>query len=128
VIDAVLVYRFSMLQKFISSAAWLILAFIAYSTLSPIGLRPTITDPNIERFVAYAILGFLLGTAYPRRFLRVALAVIGTAMLLEVLQVFAVGRHGELRDFLFKGIGGLAGVMASEFTSRLTRGRGFDLQ
>ena len=56
-----------MSRKFIIVAAWTVFAGIAFVTLSSTGLRPRIADPNLERFAAFAMLGLLLGMAYPGR-------------------------------------------------------------
>lgn len=56
-----------MSRKFITVAAWVVFAGIAFVTLSPIGLRPHIAAPNLERFAAFAMLGLLFGMAYPGR-------------------------------------------------------------
>jgi hypothetical protein len=48
-------------------AAWAVFAGIAFVTLSSSGLRPNIANPNLEQFGAFALLGVLLGLAYPRR-------------------------------------------------------------
>ena len=47
--------------------AWLLLAAIAFATLSPIGLRPDSGfSPNYERFAAFAAVGMMFVLAYPR--------------------------------------------------------------
>jgi hypothetical protein len=57
-----------MLHRLLATAAWTAFALIVFSTISPLSMRPVATaDPNIERFAAFALLGFLFGLAYPRR-------------------------------------------------------------
>lgn len=111
------VYQPGMLQKAFFMAAWIAVAVIVCATLSPIALRPEIAAPNLERFGAYAILGFLFGMAYPRKIALVLEIVIGAAVLLEVLQLFTSDRHGTLLDVLFKTAGDLTGVIASVVAS-----------
>ena len=110
-------------DRLFTIAAWLSLAFIAYATLSPIGLRPEVTNPNIERFGAYAIAGFLFVMAYPCRTVLVLAIVIGTAIVLEALQLLTPGRHGEFANLIVKESGGLAGVMSAAFISYLLRSK-----
>ena len=51
------------------AAAWLSISAIVAVTILPIGLRPaTGFSPNIERFLAMAIVGGLFVLAYPTRF------------------------------------------------------------
>jgi uncharacterized membrane protein len=56
-----------MARKLVQLFAWITLGYIAFATLSPIGLRPVVTyNPAYERIAAYAILGVLFG-AWPSR-------------------------------------------------------------
>jgi hypothetical protein len=49
-----------MFQKLISVAAWILLAFIAYVTISPIQNRPTLpTSTSFEHLAAFAVVGAL---------------------------------------------------------------------
>jgi hypothetical protein len=110
-----------MLHKVIAATAWIMLAFIAFATLSPLALRPEIADPNLERFGAYALAGSLMALAYPRHLIRVALFVVGAAIVLEVLQLVTPDRHGQLANAVVKAVGGLAGVAAACIVLYLTR-------
>jgi hypothetical protein len=94
-------------------SAWFCLAVIAVITLSPIGLRPeTGLSPQIERFVAFAVVGALFAAAYPRYILFAAIIVLGAAVMLELLQLLAPSRHGRLFDAGVKVGGGLVGLCA----------------
>lgn len=99
-----------MLHKFIVVIAWSMLLFIAYATLSPIGLRPHLGNVSLERFGAFAAVGLLFGLAYPRHVWLVLMTVLGSAVTLELLQRITPDRHGMLPDAEVKFIGGLAGV------------------
>jgi len=58
-------YDVRMFHKFIAIAAWALLAFIAFATISPI--RPTLPiSSSFERLAAFAVLGALFCLAYPR--------------------------------------------------------------
>jgi hypothetical protein len=49
-----------MIHKLIAVAAWTLLAFIAYATISPIQARPTLfASPSFERLAAFTVLGAL---------------------------------------------------------------------
>jgi VanZ family protein len=108
-----------MSRKFIIVAAWIVFAGIAFVTLSPIGLRPKIADPDLERFAAFAVLGLLLGMAYPGRRAAFALIIVIAAVLLEALQLFIPDRDGEFLDMLIKAAGVLAGMGVAIILSRL---------
>jgi VanZ family protein len=102
-----------MIQKCSALAAWLLLLFIAYATLSPIQARPTIsTSPDFEHLAAFAILGMLFYLAYPRRVALVCLIVLGSAVVLEFSQLLTPDRHGRISDALEKLAGGVVGIMA----------------
>jgi VanZ family protein len=88
-----------MFGKLTAVAAWALLAFIVYATISPLKGRPTLSNStDIERFAAFAVLGGLFCLAYPRRTGLVCLIVLGSAALLEMLQLLTPDRHGRLLD------------------------------
>ena len=101
-----------MAQKLITIMAWGILAFIAYATVSPIQDRPTLpTSPNFEHFAAFAVLGAMFCLGYPRQTILVCLVVIGSAILLELLQLLTPDRHGRMQDAIEKMAGGAFGIL-----------------
>jgi len=108
-----------MVQKTLPIAAWAVLIFIAFVTLSPLALRPEMaSDPFYERFGAYAVLGLAFGVSYPRRALMVVGIVVGAAVALEALQHLTPDRHGHLHDLVAKVSGGLFGIAISELIAR----------
>lgn len=92
-------------------SAWLLAAFIAVSTLSPISFRPHLLafSPDVERFVAFFGLAIAFMIAYPAHRILIALLLTACAILLEVAQNFVPGRHGVAADAAIKLLGtGLA--------------------
>jgi VanZ family protein len=120
-----------MFRKFIATAAWASLTFIIYATLSSIGARPQMTSHEsalvvfLERFGAYAVIGFLFYIAYPGRIALVCLLVLGTAMLLEFLQLFVPDRDARVSDALVKMAGGVTGILAARALLTLRPHRGW---
>ena len=105
------VITFGMSQKLVTVAAWTLLAFTAYATISPI--RPSLfTSPSLERLAAFAFLGALFCLAYPRHILLVCLIVLGSAVLLEIVQLLTPDRHGRIQDAVIKMTGGALGIAA----------------
>ena len=101
--------------------AWLLVAAIAFVTLSPIGWRPvTGTPPDLERFIAFAVLGGVFCLAYPKRRLAVLLLVVTIALSLEALQHLVPGRHGRLHDGAVKA---LAAALGTFVVGQLVRWR-----
>ncbi len=110
----------AMYHKLVATAAWLSLAFIVFTTLSPADLRPQVAGVGLERFAAVAVTGLLFGLAYPRRLgLVVALVLLG-ACTLEMTQLITPDRHGRLPDLFVKIAGGSTGILIAQFWNRLT--------
>jgi VanZ family protein len=101
-----------MLQRIALIAAWALLIFIAYATISPIQARPALPiSPIIEHFGAFALLGLLFCLAYPRHTVLVCMIVLGSAASLELAQLMTPDRHGRVQDALEKMAGGIAGII-----------------
>jgi VanZ family protein len=102
-----------MFHKLIAVAAWTVLAFIAYATISPIQDRPTLpTSSGFEHLTAFAVLGGLFCLAYPQHTLIVGLIVLASAVFLEILQLLTSDRHGRIRDAVEKMAGAALGIAA----------------
>jgi len=95
-----------MLRTSLRVLAFLLLAGLIFVTLSPINLRPISPLPTqVERAIALATVGFAFAIAYPKRIVLVALLVLGSTALLELLQLVSPSRHGRLVDLSVKLIG-----------------------
>lgn len=93
------------------ACAFCVLAIIAIVTVSPLDWRPPdIFDVNVDRAIAFAMLGALFTGAYPRRWRWIALATACIAFGLELSQLLAETRHARLEDALVKLGGGIAGI------------------
>jgi VanZ family protein len=105
-------------------AAWTLLVFIVFATLSPAYLRPALTaSPSffvviLERVGAYALLGLLFSIGYPRRYRFVFVVVFGSAIVLEFLQIIIPDRHARLFDTAAKLTGGAVGITAQRLLMR----------
>ena len=92
---------------------------IALATLVPIEFRPETGHPIAERFIAFMVFGAVLVPAFPRRFGIVLLAVIVSAVSLELLQLLDPTRDGRIIDAAVKVAGGVAGCIAALALSKL---------
>jgi apolipoprotein N-acyltransferase len=111
-----------MFQKLIIIVAWTILGFIACASISPIQYRPTSPMPfSVERLVAFAVLGSLFCVAYPRYMLFACLIVVGSAVLLEVVQLLTPDRDGRIQDLIEKMAGGAVGIVIGRAILSLAR-------
>ena len=114
-----------MLQKIlIRIPAWASLCFIVYATLSPLRDRPTLPIPStVEHLAAFAVFGALFCLAYPRRIPTVLVFVVGSALLLEVLQLLTPDRHARILDASEKLAGSVLGVFIGWAILCLVRAR-----
>jgi len=110
-----------MIQRISVITGWLVLAFIVYATLSPIGARPVLALPHLEHFAAFALMGLAFALAYPNRVLLVVALVVGTAAGLEALQLLTPDRHGRAADAFVKALGGISGISIGQTLSFLLR-------
>ena len=109
-------YRGPDRRRITLSLRWLLFTFavgaaIVFATLCPLQWRPRLTDdPNQERFLAFAILGFAAKLAFPRRQASLLIVVIVLAIGLEAAQLLIPGRDGRIMDAAVKALGGAFGV------------------
>jgi VanZ family protein len=91
--------------------AWQLAAAVAFATLGPPGYRPhSDFGQNGEHALAFVLIGLAFGLAYTqRRLLTAAIAVAGIG-LLEILQLWAPGRHARLSDFIVDALAAWAGL------------------
>lgn len=109
-----------MIQNTIRIAAWLVLAFLVFATLSPIGWRPQSALPvNFERAAAFFVAGGLFGLAYPRQIVWIAAVMAVAIIALEWAQFLQPGRHGRELDAVVKLVGAGIGLGLGWWLSRL---------
>jgi VanZ family protein len=102
--------------------AWLLAAAVAFATLGPPRFRPhaAITHDG-EHVLAFILLGLAFALAYPRQ--RIPTAAISVVLIgvLELLQLFAPGRHARLEDFVVDALAALAGFAIAAVTGWVSR-------
>jgi hypothetical protein len=110
-----------MISSILRIAAWLLLLAVCLMTLGPVSLRPRLNSfpVDFERLGAWACVGGAFMLAYPGRRLQLLLLLVGAAGLLELAQHLVLGRHGELRHFLFKAAGASLGIVVGHAANRL---------
>ena len=81
-------------------SAWLLAAAVAFATLGPADLRPhSDLGQDGEHALAFVLVGLAFGLAYSRRRWTVAGIAVVLIGVLELLQLWAPGRHARLEDF-----------------------------
>jgi VanZ like family len=117
-------YDIRMFHKLMVVAAWALLALIACATISPIQDRPILlTSSSFEHLAAFAVLGALFYLVYPRHIAFVCLIVLGSAVVLELVQLLTPDRHGRVPDAVEKIAGGAAGIVAGRAILNLERAK-----
>jgi VanZ family protein len=91
--------------------AWVLAAAATFATLGPARYRPhSALGQDGEHALAFVVIGLAFGLAYPRhRLLTSALAVVLTGTI-EILQLWAPGRHARFEDFAVDALAALAGL------------------
>ncbi len=111
-------------DKFSKPLAWLLLAAIIFVTVSPIGLRPhTVTSVNIDRALAYMVVGLAFAVAYPKHWMTVAMLLIAGAVFIEYLQYLSPTRHARFHDAAVKAVGATVGVAIGSLFNRVRAAR-----
>jgi VanZ family protein len=110
--------------KFTRLFAWLLLAFIIFVTISPIGLRPhTITTVDLDRAAAYMLAGLVFALAYPKQWKLVAILLLVGAFAIEFLQYLSPSRHARVHDADVKAIGAAVGLVAGWLINKMRQGK-----
>ncbi|MGX5736415.1 VanZ family protein [Bosea thiooxidans] len=98
-------------RKIALAAGWVVLAVIVWASLSPIGSRPhSGLAINLERELAFALLGAMFVLAGRIRPLPLLALLIAFVAGLELLQNLTPTRHGRFDDALVKALGVTVGV------------------
>src|ERR1700735_932015 len=103
--------RLSELRFLFACVAWAWLIFVAFASLVSLHSRPALTDTEpfsivlFERVAAFAVLGLLFSISYPPRFRFTLILVLGSAIVLEILQIFVPDRDARVMDAIAKLVG-----------------------
>src|SRR5688572_22852690 len=91
--------------------AWGLAASIAFATLGPASQRPhTNLGQNGEHALAFVLLGLAFGVAEARSRLPAVIFVAGYTGLVEIMQLWAPGRHARVEDFVVDGLAACVGI------------------
>jgi VanZ family protein len=118
--DSMMTHRFS------RPIAWLLLAFILFATIAPIGDRPHDYLPvQVDRALAFTLMTAFFVIAYPARWLLVGLICIASAYGIEATQYLQPSRDPHIADANVKAVGSvvglLLGIIANVLRQRLRR-------
>lgn len=81
--------------------ASILIAAVVFATLGPAHYRPhSPLGQDGEHALAFVLVGLAVGLSFPQQRLRVAAVSAVLIGLLEIMQLWAPGRHARLEDFL----------------------------
>ena len=91
--------------------AWLLAAAVTFATLGPPRFRPHFyLGQDGEHALAFVLVGLAFGLAYSRhRLLTSAISVVMIGVI-EILQIWAPGRHARFEDFAVDALAALVGI------------------
>jgi VanZ family protein len=93
------------------AAGWIVLAIIVWASVSSIDNRPDSgLSVNLERELAFTLLGMFFAIAARMSILIVFLYMLAFTAGLETLQEYVPGRHGRVEDFFVKSLGVAIGM------------------
>jgi hypothetical protein len=101
-----------------ASAGCALVTGIAFATLCPQSMRPHLGNGQIERFGAFFVTAAAFASAFPRRPVLVATALVGVAIGLELSQLLVPGRDAGVPDAIEKSCGAVVGS-ASAWLARM---------
>lgn len=104
--------------------AWGLAAAVAFATLGPASYRPqSDLGQDGEHALAFVLVGLAFGLAYGRnRWLTAALSVTLIGVL-ELLQLWAPGRHARFEDFFVDALAACVGLAAAAGVDWIKRTR-----
>src|SRR6202051_2882780 len=94
--------------------AWLLTAAVTFATLGPPQFRPhSDFGQDGEHALAFVLVGLAFGVAYTRnRLLTTTISVVMIGVI-EILQIWAPGRHARFEDFVVDALAACAGFVVA---------------
>src|SRR5579862_8809703 len=90
--------------------AWCLAAAVTFATLGPARFRPHSDLGQVgEHAFAFTLVGLAFGLAYTRNRMMIAAVAVVLIGVLEILQLWAPGRHARLDDFVVDALAACAG-------------------
>jgi VanZ family protein len=97
---------------FTRAIAWSLAAAIVVLSIVPPRLRPeTVLPHGLEHFAIFCATGIAFSVGYQRKRLRLLALLVIFSGVVEILQLFAPGRHARLTDFVVDALAICAGVI-----------------
>lgn len=111
-----------MADRALKIIALLSLGAVLFMTVSPIDVRPNdFVSVTFDRAGAYAVMTMLFVVAFPRYWRLTAIAMILSAVAIELLQYLSPTRHPSAADAAIKALGAGGGSLAGWLGNQLRR-------
>ena len=109
---------------FLRVIAWGLAAAVTFATLGPPRFRPHADlGQSGEHAFAFVLVGLAFGLAYRRNRPLTALVAVAMTGVIEILQLWAPGRHARLSDFVVDALGVCVGLAIAAALDRVNRNR-----
>jgi VanZ family protein len=100
------------MNSILKLSAWLLAAAVTFATLGPASLRPhSDFGQDGEHAFAFVLVGIAFGLAYRRNRPLTAAMTVMLIGVLEILQLWAPGRHARVEDFVVDALAASAGLL-----------------
>jgi VanZ family protein len=107
-----LCYPVRMTTTLLRLFAWSLAAAVTFATLGPASYRPhSHLGQDGEHALAFVLIGLAFGLAYARHRLLTSATAVVLIGLLEILQLWAPGRHARFEDFAVDALTACAGFV-----------------
>jgi VanZ family protein len=98
-------------EKAARIAAWVLALAIVILSIVPAEFRPQTSMPHqFEHFAIFFATGVAFMCGYSQRALKVAIALVVFAGMIEIVQIYVPGRHARLSDFIVDAAALCAGL------------------
>ena len=102
-------------------SAAILIAAVVFATLGPPRYRPhSPLGQDGEHALAFVLVGLAVGLAFPQRKWLVAAVSVVLIGLLELMQLWAPGRHARLEDFVVDAVTACVGLAGAALIGWLT--------
>jgi VanZ family protein len=91
--------------------AWLLAVAVTFATLGPPQFRPhSDLGQDGEHALAFVLIGLAFGFAYKQHRLLTAVIAVAGIGIIEILQIWAPGRHARFEDFAVDAVTACVGL------------------
>jgi len=100
--------------------AWLLTAIVTFVTLGTEGVRPhPVLGQQGDHALAFLLVGILFALAYPQRRWTASAVAVVLIGLLEIMQLWAPGRHARFEDFVVDALSACVGLALTAAAARM---------